>query len=1325
MVLSKFGNLARTSFGKTLTHVPQTVVASTQSSYASTGSPFPFNNHGVSKLGKSGNAHLHTSFQSPTAAKSKAAPASSDGSQTADGGLAAYYDAWHKHHQPGAEEREWKQFESTKRIGWKAPTAAVLAGRAKEREEQGLRPEARLDHGVLNRAYSESIVQDLKQSDVSQTEAEALARVDEAIADEITQIKGAAATRDREAGIAISQAEKDVPAINGVPSSESHSPLVSAASNATPTRSPRSVLTGDSTAATSQQSLNHDAYSGQVAKLSEDQRYAEIPPVFEALLANGIRPTIQAYNGLLLAAIHLPVAPHQIVPKALNVYTDLLRREVVPDVTFYTNLIHLLSTRALDTLATKKHLNQQRKRFGDGEGCFLFPSQGTEYNIASQDDSLANAIRIFDSAIASETRFDSTEMFRALIKACALHGKVDEMIRIVSHMESRNILPYASIYPHMIGAFASIGDLASVVECFNGYKALAILDNTGKPALKSRRDHDVYAAVVKAYTTCNKLTDGQRFWGKIRSSYESANVSIDVQQALRDSIIVDGMIAALIELGDFAQAIRTASEGDLSLGPYDRAMTKISIAAADSNRVQSGQDVQDTEHAAVAVQAFNNIDPASPAKFVSAVSMFSLHIRNGDFGQARNAWSFLLESPQLEPSFAEGVALYATALADRGMTDDGLVQASDAFFRIRSMSVKPNRISEAMEKIDEAIEHIGAHITNKGIIPSPQASLTFLRAMIDNRGLVSPVTEHLLGTIGPQDVSGLSLEDLHLALHVQSDIIRGGMSLLDVAHVERFAHLLDNVTATNILPPQHVSEIVEAAANRVSSSRPDLAAQWRRFMNRFVTPVYTPVSYTPQPTTPVTPSSAFADNFDPYAVTTDFRGSNIIAEELDNCRGGSAAALDGALTRFRNMRRAGRHPRYIIYSKLITAAAKESRSNLVHDVLGMARDDMPYLPNNPMVCHGWSSILDAVVGACLTLGNRHLAARFHQELLDMGSAPTANTFGLYITTLKESTKTFDEASEAVKIFQQALSEGVEPSSFLYNALIGKLGKARRIDDCMFYFSDMRTRGIRPTSVTYGTIVNACCRVSDQVFAEQLFDEMESMPNYKPRAAPYNSLMQFFLTTKRDSPKVLAYYERMRALKIEPTMHTYKLLIDTYATLEPINLAAADGVLETIRASGQKPETVHYASLIHAKGCTLRDMGGARQIFNEVLAKGEVRIQACLYQALFESMVANHAVADTEDVLKSMAENGVSMTPYIANTLIHGWATEKDIVKAKEIYESVGLAKREPSTYEAMTRAYLAVADREGAVSVVHEMLGRGYPAAVASKVQDLLGAAMV
>ena len=478
-------------------------------------------------------------------------------------------------------------------------------------------------------------------------------------------------------------------------------------------------------------------------------------------------------------------------------------------------------------------------------------------------------------------------------------------------------------------------------------------------------------------------------------------------------------------------------------------------------------------------------------------------------------------------------------------------------------------------------------------------------------------------------------------------------------------------------------------------------------------------SASPYPSTPTV--SSFDETFDPHAHNTDFKGSSVIADELEGAHGRRGPRLNEALSRFRNIRRAGRHPRYITYAKLISAAARDGKLDLCHDILGMARSDVPLLAQYPAVRYGWSPILDAMVGACLTLGKRHLAEQFHQELLEIGLTPSANTFGLYITTLKESTKTFDEASEAVKIFHRAKAEGVEPTSFLYNALIGKLGKARRIDDCLFYFAEMRALGIKPTSVTYGTIVNALCRVSDEKFAEELFDEMEAMPNYKARPAPYNSMMQFFLTTKRDKSKVLAYYDRMLAKAIAPTAHTYKLLVDTHATLEPVDMAAAEAVLEKIRASGQRIEPVHYASLIHARGCNMHDMEGARRVFDSVMKDPAVPVNACLFQALFEAMVANHKVADTEPVLAEMRRKGVELTPYIANTLIHGWAAEKNIAKAREVYSSVGRDRREPSTYEAMTRAFLAVEERESAKGVVSEMLSRGYPSAVVNKVLELLG----
>ncbi|KAK0718010.1 hypothetical protein B0T26DRAFT_645296 [Lasiosphaeria miniovina] len=480
---------------------------------------------------------------------------------------------------------------------------------------------------------------------------------------------------------------------------------------------------------------------------------------------------------------------------------------------------------------------------------------------------------------------------------------------------------------------------------------------------------------------------------------------------------------------------------------------------------------------------------------------------------------------------------------------------------------------------------------------------------------------------------------------------------------------------------------------------------------------------------PLTPTdTVHEEHYDPYGHTLDVRASGLIAADLDSSlKAPKSSSKQGngfpaALARLRNVRRAGRHPRYETYARLIVAAARIGARKLDScvEILVFARNDVPPLAEYPAVCSGWSKILDSMVHACLTLGKRDMAERYHQELLSMGGKLSANTYGLYITTLEKKTESSDEATEAVKIFHRAKEEGVELNSFLYNALIGKLGRARRIDDCLFYFGEMRNLGIRPTSVTYGTIVNALCRVCDEKFAVELFDEMEAMRGYQARAAPYNSMMQFFLLTKRDRSKALHYYERMKKQGLAPTSHTFKLLVDIHATLQPMNMKAAERVLEEMRASGEAPESVHYASLIHAYGCVHHDLPAARLVFDNVMENPLVAPAPALFQALFEAMVANHRVADTEPVLVNMAGKGVHTTPYIANILIHGWAAEQNIDKAKQVYSALGRNKREPSTYEAMTRAFLAVHDRAEAEAVVGEMRTRGYPDAVVNKVTALL-----
>lgn len=1258
MVFKPFSHLARQSFAKAFTHgYAQSVVAASQSSYASSTT---FNQLASHSAKFSRSAQLQNVLPNPSSSSGAGAKASQGGSGSGDFGLAAYYAAW-QHAQQTGDDSDFKQFQLKRRVGYKQTSKD-------DADAKGVHPDLQTPPHLTKATAND---------DVSAKVEEAVAREIQ-IQEEQAQAEEASEANDETAIESASEADEDF-------ISDAPSPQTRAASN-------------------------------RVVQLANAKEYAEVPAAFEAILKNGLTPTVEAYNALLAAAIKLHVDVSQAIPKALDVYSDMLRRRVLPDEDTYLTLVQLFVARAHEAIEAKEVLEKERLRYGGMEapGKFMFHSSELERDILTEDNSLAIAVKLFNTATARHTDLVfPLDMYRHIIIACAKEGHVEDMIRIYGHMETQKLTPHAAIFPHMIDAFASSGDLKSAVECYNEYRALAVSDDDGVFSIVQRLDGQVYAAVIRAYLSCDKEDGAQRFLGRVRSSFDEVSEEKDARQGAMESIIIEhAFVQHSLRSGDHAKALEKA-KAELQGDALNQAMTMICTAAADAGNLTT------------ASEAYNSLPTEADARQGPAIAMLALHVRQGDLSAAQPFWLMLATVGQATPEMVQPTAMYSVALLKSGRVEEALVEARNMFARIRSAS--PQNQLRAREQVNEALDLIGRVLMQTTAVIPPSAAIGLLWSMVENGGLVFPVAEHAIASLGPMGIAQLSTRDLTLALQVQAGILANNRTMpFDASHPMRFAHMLD-IALTSALPMDaFTTRLVDQAVGKLIDSRPDVVARWQNHMVL----ASSPSSFVSDPRTSVSESTPMSrasseDSFDPYAYATDFRGSALIADELENTSRRPETHLNEALNRFRNMRRTGRHPRYITYAKLITAAAKCNRMDLVQDVFRTARRDVPLLPNYHIVKYGWVSILDAMVAACLTLGDRNQASRYHKELLDIGAAPSANTFGLYITTLKESTKTFDEATEALKIFHRAVAEGVEPTSFLYNALIGKLGKARRIDDCLSYFAEMRANNVRPTSVTYGTVVNALCRVSDERFAEEMFEEMESMPNYKPRPAPYNSMIQYFLNTKRDRSKVLAYYERMKSRKIEPTMHTYKLLIDAYASLEPVDMNAAEGVLQTVKATGQHPEAVHYASLIHAKGCAQHDMDAALKIFESVIANGKVRLQPCLYQALFEAMVANRRVSETDKFVDDMVSRKVAMTPYIANTLIHGWAAEGNIAKAKAIYDGIGIEKREPSTYEAMTRAFLASQERENASCTVQEMLSRGYPPAVAGKVLDLVGGGAV
>ncbi|EPX73103.1 PPR repeat protein [Schizosaccharomyces octosporus yFS286] len=415
------------------------------------------------------------------------------------------------------------------------------------------------------------------------------------------------------------------------------------------------------------------------------------------------------------------------------------------------------------------------------------------------------------------------------------------------------------------------------------------------------------------------------------------------------------------------------------------------------------------------------------------------------------------------------------------------------------------------------------------------------------------------------------------------------------------------------------------------------------------------------------------------------------------------------------------------YPSLISALSKHKQFGAVHRVFEHAKLFYRKIRASSSEKANWfmALVLDSMVLSSSFSRDFKGSTLYCDQMKSIGYIPRASTFAHLINNSTKRGDT-DDATTALKIFEETKRHNVKPSVFLYNAVLSKLGRARRTTECWKLFQEMKEFGLLPTSVTYGTVINAACRIGDEALAEKLFCEMENQSNYQPRVAPYNTMIQFEVQTMYNREKALYYYNRLCSTEIQPSPHTYKLLMDAYGMLEPVDVTSVEAILELMEQTGVKVLPMHYAAYIHILGIVMSDVQAANKCYLIALAKheaGEIRLDANLFQSQIESLIANDRIIERVQIVSDMKKYGVSLNAYIVNALIKGFTKVGMISKARYYFDLLdcdGMSGKEPSTYENMVRAYLSVNNAEEAVEIVEQLKRKRYPAPVVNRISSLV-----
>ncbi|KAJ7151007.1 hypothetical protein C8R46DRAFT_1122993 [Mycena filopes] len=1089
-----------------------------------------------------------------------------------------------------------------------------------------------------------------------------------------------------------------------------------------------------------QQSPTIDA----IRRARDSRDPVQVAHAVQQLIDNVPAPSVREFNEALSALRETRRSGDPLV-LIMQTYNAMLRHGLMPNPHTYIELMVAITDRDHEICTTITALEARGRR---GQGTLADPQRIEQLRAENTFDS---AMKLFETVNTTDgARRIPLQVYVALLRSCANHARPEAALHVLNALEHRTDLrPTAPVYKHMVRAYSTpdgIADAETIFADFVARSAGGTIDWSpiaygalaNPPVQKSsdfdapRRQHlQVYNQIIDAYFHAGLPDKAVGILeSMMRSPAPSAFGPGDVPHP--GSSTYTTVISGFIHVGDIDTALawkppspRAPYEShQLALRPDVVAWQAILDALALNSRVddlnaafidlkqcapRDGLAVRDADRQMVYLaniarlpQLDDNGAAATGAFIVGHVlteamdvprlvrPLWEAYVARGMLPQALSIVAGLGTVPR--PNLEPPVIGFMTQVFRR---EDVPWEIARQIVRLATASAVPVPPATAVQ----VLHAYGKDTTPKG--PLDSGDWAFL--------LNSAVDQEIVGSNWPQ---GYAFQGM---MSLLQDMAAAGVGLTD-------------------MPPKIARRVVKTVYLKQGAD--ELRAAFTRL----------------------------GPNFEQVGSEAPFERAVVIDKQLTKTieellvRPAPHTTSSSATTAYSLFRQALNNPTHwrvpspFVLGRLIQSLGRVFDTTAVREAYTVAQELLRALETDKQQqSSAWFAIENSMIIALAHAGDLEAAHVHRVRILEMGGAPSADAYGALILYVKDTT---DDTSNAMALFQESQVHHVMANQYLYNNIISKLAKARKADYALELFEQMKASGwAKPSSITYGAVIGACARVGDVMSAENLFAEMMSASNYRPRVPPFNTMMQLYTTTKPNRERALFFYQQMRAAQIQPTAYTYKVCLSIFLLLgvcvEPTAPVAHGHVWEALQTDQSvEIQGNHFASLIHAYGCVQRDLDKAIAVFNSIPTFDRAPPRdALVFEAIINALVAHRRTDLMPQYVALMQQEGVHMTAYIANFLIKGYADVGDMGQARAIFESLvdppsGVAAvnnhaphepgmlpavdptepvyREPSTWEVMVRAELGSGNRENASALLARLQARCYPEAVYNRISGIL-----
>lgn len=220
----------------------------------------------------------------------------------------------------------------------------------------------------------------------------------------------------------------------------------------------------------------------------------------------------------------------------------------------------------------------------------------------------------------------------------------------------------------------------------------------------------------------------------------------------------------------------------------------------------------------------------------------------------------------------------------------------------------------------------------------------------------------------------------------------------------------------------------------------------------------------------------------------------------------------------------------------------------------------------------------------------------------------------------------------------------------YGSMIKAYGQARDVEQVWVLWEEMAKRGVRPTSITLGCMVEAlvmnhCCDEAWELVKNIASNESQtSLLN----TVIYSTILKGLAMSKR-LDQLMDLYKEMRVSGIACNTITYNTMLNAFAQCG--DMTKVPELLEDMKLAVPpvEPDIVTYSTMV--KGfCASGDVDKGLKLLNDMQG-GDLSPDEVMFNSLLDGCARQHRLEDAMQLLDSMKKSGVAPSNYTLSIMV--------------------------------------------------------------------------